>query len=98
MNAYNVIIFDPNKKEFVPYNIIPYLVECYKESKDKPTTKEQFKEFVKSECQYRFWSRCEYEIILVDWPNQQIENKIDVYDQVIMNLDVIVNILMSSVS
>ena len=55
---------------------------------------EDFKQFVKDESMYQFWGRCEYEIILVDWPCQRHEEKWDVYQQIIMNLDTIVEIIM----
>lgn len=62
-----------------------------------PVTFDEFKEFVKSRAQYQFWSRCEYEIILVDWPCQKVEDKWDVYDQIMMNLDIVTKILMECV-
>ena len=62
-----------------------------------PVTFDEFKDFVKKESQYQFWSRCEYEIILVDWPCQKTEEKWDVYDQIMMNLDTVTKILMECV-
>lgn len=62
-----------------------------------PKTFDEFKDFIKKESQYQFWSRCEYEIILVDWPCQKIEDKWDVYDQIMMNLDTVTEILMKCV-
>ena len=59
-----------------------------------PVTFDEFKQFVKDRAQYQFWSRCEYEIILVDWPCQKTEEKWDVYDQIMMNLDIIAQIVM----
>lgn len=59
-----------------------------------PQTFGEFKKFVKDRAQYQFWSRCEYEIILVDWPCQKTEEKWDVYDQIMMNLDIITQIVM----
>lgn len=59
-----------------------------------PVGFDEFKKFVKSEAQHQFWSRCEYEIILVDWPCQKTEEKWDVYDQIMMNLDIITQIVM----
>ena len=59
-----------------------------------PVTFDEFREFVKSEGQYQFWSRCEYEIILVDWPCQKTEEKWDVYDQIMMNIDIVTQIVM----
>ena len=65
---FNVIIHDINSKEFKSYNIIPYLLRCYKESMNKPKTFDEFKEFIKNQSMYQWWSRCEYEIILSPWP------------------------------
>ena len=59
-----------------------------------PVTFDEFKKFVQQESQYQFWSRCEYEIILVDWPCQKTEEKWDVYDQIMMNLDIITQLVM----
>lgn len=124
MKKFNVIVYNINDKNFESYDIIPYLVSRYnKTKKEKPVTFEEFKEFVKDESMYQWWSRCEYEIILSPWPyvsspserwNKEGENdieawkehwkkhlnecqKIDVYHQVRMNLDVITNLVMESI-
>lgn len=102
MKTFNVIIYDPNHKKFVPYNVIPYFVQAYEELKEKkykklPKTFEEFKEFVKDESLYQFWSRCEYEIILKDWPCGQKEEKWDVYGQIMMNIDLITRLLMEDI-
>lgn len=68
MREFNVIGYSINKKEFIPYNIIPYLVSQYKIKRDKPKTFDEFKEFVKNESLYQWWARCEYEVILSPWP------------------------------
>ena len=65
---FNVIGYDINKKEFVPYNIIPYLISQYQKETNKPKTFDEFKEFVKKKSMYQWWSRCEYEIVLGPWP------------------------------
>lgn len=95
MKKFNVLNFDINRNRFVEYDVLPYLRRCYDESGQKPITKDEWKQFVKREAQYRYWSRCEYEIILVDWPCKKTEKKIDVYQQIMMNLDIIVDILYS---
>lgn len=59
-----------------------------------PVTFDEFKKFVKDRAQYQFWARCEYEIILVDWPCQKKSDKWDVYDQIMMNLDIVTQIVM----
>ena len=68
MREFNVIEYSINKKEFIPYNIIPYLVSQYKIKRDKPKTFDEFKEFFKNESLYQWWARCEYEVILSPWP------------------------------
>lgn len=105
MKSFNVINFNFNAQKFEPYNVISYLVHAYNERVEKhkefpndkywkiPITFEEFKKFVQSESQYQFWSRCEYEIILVDWPCQKHEEKWDVYNQIMMNIDIITKIL-----
>ena len=106
MKQFNVINFDFNARKFVAYDVIPYLVSCYNKrveigSDDErlkvPKTYDEFKKFVKDESMYQFWSRCEYEIILVDWPNQKTEEKWDVYEQIMMNLDIVTEIVMEAV-
>lgn len=97
MKQFNVIVEDVNSEEFVPYDVIPYLKRCYQEKKDKPKTFEEFKTFIEKNSMYQWWSRCEYEIILKGWPNGGIEKKIDVHQQVMMNIDIIAEILMEEV-
>lgn len=102
MKTFNVIIYDPNYKKFIPYNVIPYFVQAYEELKGKkykklPKTFEEFKKFVRDEGMYQFWSRCEYEIILVDWPGQKVEKKIDVWNQIEMNWDLVTKLVMEEI-
>lgn len=94
MKKFNVIIEEINSKKFVPYNVIPYLEKCYREKKDKPITLDEFKTFIEKSSMYQWWSRCEYEVILKSWPSGDFEKKIDVHQQVMMNIDVIAEILM----
>lgn len=98
MKQFNVIVWDINSKKFVPYNVIPYLVNKYREAKTKPKTLKEFKVFIKKESMYQWWSRCEYEIVLQSWPVGDIEKKIDVHQQIMMNIDIIAEILMKEVS
>jgi hypothetical protein len=62
------------------------------------TTKEQLCEFIKSYLMYHFWSKCEWEFIVIDWPNrdtieQSRPQKIDVYEQVKPNIPVITDLV-----
>ena len=71
------------RKDFDPNN------EYYK----VPETLEDFKNFVKNESLYQFWSRCEYEMICHGWPVKKNTHKLDVHEQIMMNIDVIAEIL-----
>lgn len=95
-----VINFDVNKSEFVKYNIMPYFIECYKgikKKEERPVTFEQFKEFIERKSSYMYRSRCEYEIVLVDFPCNRSKKKIDVHWQIMNNINVVTNILMLNV-
>lgn len=107
MKTFNVIIYNFNARKFEPYDVIPYLKHMYIQAvewnKDNPEisvpkTFEEFKDFVKKESQYQWWSRCEYELILADWPCSNYSEKWDIHAQVMMNLDIIARTLMESVA
>lgn len=98
--SFNVMNWDFNSDSLVQYDVLPYFRECYKElNKNKrPVTVDEWKEFVKSKGMYQYWGRCEYEMIVTGWPQQKREIKIDVWQQIEMNIEVIVNILMEEFS
>ena len=100
MRQFNVIIEDVNSREFVPYDVMPYLVQCYYEARevDRPKTFEEFKAFIKRRSMYMWWARCEYEIVLQSWPTGYIEKKIDVHQQVMMNIDIVAKLLMDEIN
>lgn len=97
MIPFYVICYNFNGQRFEPYDIMDYLVSEYKESRNKPKTKQEFFEFVNNASRYRFFGRCEYEIIIKDWPTQSHEEKWDIYDQIMMNIELITDILMKNV-
>ena len=92
MQSFNVIWYNVNTKKFEPYDIMPYLVDRYRnlKKKDRPLS---FKKFIEAEARYQWWSRCEYEIIISDWPNIGVEEKWDIFKQIMMNIDLIAEIL-----
>ena len=102
-NVFNVIIWEPNRKVFEPYDVMPYLRDCYKKTKKSkykktPETEQEFTKFVKDELTYQFWGRCEYEVILKDWPCGTTEDKIDIFEQCAMNIELISRLLMEDVN
>lgn len=94
---FNVLIWDFNRDDLVHYDVLPYLRNCYdrltETGRRKPKTLEEFKQFVEDESRYQFWARCEYEMILHGWPVQKKEYKLDVHEQIMMNLDTVAEIL-----
>lgn len=95
----NFYVIREENGKFKPYDVIPYLKNQYKETKkDRPKTLEEFKDFIKRWSRYMWWARCEYEIILSDWPCEKNQEKWDIHKQVMMNLDIIAEILKNSVS
>ena len=98
MAQFNVIIEDVNSKEFVSYDVMPYLAKCWKEAKDKPQTFDDLKTFIKNHSRYQWCGRCEYEIVLKSWVGFSGEKKIDVHYQIMNNIDVISKLLMEEVN
>lgn len=97
MKNFYVIVNDFNRKTFIPYDIMPYLIREYNELESKPSTQEELRDFVEQKSRYQWGYRCEYEMLLVDWPNQSVVEKWDVHKQVMMNIDLIVEILASNI-
>lgn len=98
---YNVILWDINKKDFIFYDIFPYLKNEYnrvKERNEAPKTYEEFKLFISKNSMYQWWGRCEYEIVLKDWPSLMYSKKIDVFYQIMMNLDIITKLFMEEIN
>ena len=58
-----------------------------------PKSWSELKDFIMSESLYMFWSRCEWEMIIHGWPVQRNDYKIDVHEQVAMNIDIITDLL-----
>ena len=108
MIPFYVLNFDINAHKVEKYDVIPYLVDKYVELrnilkrrkkyfKKLPKTFEEFKQFVEDEGKYQWWSRCQYEIIISDWPCQKYEEKWDVWDQIEMNLDLVTKCFIESI-
>lgn len=62
------------------------------------TSKEQLEEHMRGYFIYHYWSRCEWEYIIVDWPykdrvDDARPHKIDVYEQISPNMELIVDLV-----
>lgn len=141
LTPFNVIVHGYNCKGVKAHDIMPYLIECYKETKkskrtkeNTPVTFEEFKQFVIDESRYMYWARCEFEWLIGHWPfgsKKMIEDlvkhmrehlntnfdlddwkfkidvcniitedmeKIDVYWQIMNNIDIVTRVLMENVT
>ena len=66
----------------------------YKEYYKTPVTLDEFKEFINGESIHQYWGRCEYEMICHGWPVKKNAHKLDVHEQIMMNIDIIADILL----
>ena len=111
MNKFNVIIWDVNKSEIDTYDILPYFRKEYSEckKKDRPKTRDEWKAFVKNWGMHKFWAQCQWEFQISAWPpvmdftqnppvidpKKDKRIKIDVWQQIENNLDIVVELLMN---
>lgn len=97
MRKFNVIWQDFNTRKFEEYDIIPYFIREYQRDKEKewplPKTFIEFKDWVTRRSVYQFWGRCEYELILCGWPNEDTQEKWDIHRQIMMNIDLITELI-----
>ena len=99
MKSYYVITWDFTHDKVKHYDVIPYLYRTYEGERNKPRTREEIKEFVLNTSKYQFWARCEYETIVHSWPTRDNgnEHKMDVYEQIEMNIDCVVDCLIKTI-
>lgn len=101
MVEYRVITWDFSTDRVEHYDIMPYLYRRLEEKRKKrqiilkDLTFEKLKKFIDDESKYQFWARCQYEVILSSWPPRENgrKHKMDVYEQIHMNLDNIAKLM-----
>jgi hypothetical protein len=89
MLEWYVIYGDFNKGTIERYNVFDhggFFEDCQK-NKNKNAEKIEFINQLQKDLKYHFWSKCEWEVIVSHWPpvKRFQDEKIDVYDQIIMN-------------
>lgn len=103
MKKFNVLFYNFNSRKIESYDVLPYFRNEWKRCKKKDyddneiKTVTQLKKWIISKSQYQYWGRCEYEFLIAPWPYREDKLKeelikIDVHEQLIMNIDLIVNI------
>lgn len=101
---FNVLLMDWNNKKIVPYDILPYFRRVWEDKpflyddnfKKQPIkNKSDLKEWVEHNSRYQYWARCEYEFLVLPWPNHENDKakKIDVHFQIMQNIDIVTDIL-----
>ena len=93
---WNVYIASFNGKVIEKYNVFEhqgFLNDCNEAWSSYKNDFQKFAESVKRSLSYYFWSKCEWEIILSCFPPYKKfkDEKIDVYDQVMMNWEIFIN-------
>lgn len=96
MIEWNVYYENFNGRKIEKYNIFnhySFMRDCTNAAKINDDNKVYFAEAVKRSLMYFFWSKCEWEIILSEWPpgNRCEQKKISVYDQVMLNWDAFID-------
>lgn len=79
---FKVINGDINKEDFEGYDVMQYLVNCYKKIRRRkhcPKTYDEFKEWVDRKLVYMFWARCQYEIVLID--SSKVQKQIELNNE-----------------
>ena len=122
MKSYFVLLRNFNSNKTVKHDIMPYILQTYKDCEEEkfwwmfddpkiaPIAKEDFKYFVERVCKRMYWSRCEYEWLMISWPPGKIDTleqcqkiinfstKIDAWDQIEMNLDVVTDVFIENIN
>lgn len=79
-------------REIEEYNIFDHggFMQDVKELARKRLNKEQFCERLRRSLLYYYWSKCEWEVVISQWPPSERykSRKVDVYSQVMLNWDV----------
>lgn len=89
--VWNVFRDDWNARRIQRYNIFEhtsFVIDCADEIKKHKNEYFQLEIQIRRTLMYYFWAKCEMEVIISDFPRGEIEEKVDVYSQVMMNWDV----------
>ena len=73
MTPFYVLDWDINQRTVKRFDVIPFLIREYDETKKTkrkktPVTFDEFREFINNISMWRFWGRCEYEFLIGSWP------------------------------
>lgn len=55
-------------------------------------------EEIRKSAMYYFWSKCEWEVVITDWPREEVAKKIDVYQQIRLNWNIFINYIKENIN
>lgn len=92
MLEWNVYVGGVNSRRIEVYNIFEhggFLEDCKKAARKYAKDREKFETELRTSLAYRFWSKCEWEVIIDHWPHHDAwkDKKVDVHEQVMLNWD-----------
>lgn len=103
--VWNVFYFNFNKREITTYNVFNHsgfmndLIKFHKET--KVYNREQLSQKLERLARYYFWCKCEWEVIVSEWPpappERNVEIKISVFDQILANWEIFVGYVWNSI-
>ena len=70
---FNVLLMDFNHNQIEPYDVLPYFRREWKAKQFQSklaTNKRKLKLWIERAARYQFWARCEYEFLILPWPNR----------------------------
>lgn len=89
MLEWNVFTDDYNSKKIEIYNVFEhnrFFEDCKKNAKKNIHDYNAFCEQLKRDAMYYYWSKCEWEIMIMPWIYKEAKSlKIDVFDQLKLN-------------
>lgn len=103
MPVYNCFIWDGSLNKMFPYNIFVCLDEDYKYTmtnknyakiRPLPKTLKEAIDWCERSLSREYRARSEYEWVATGWPCAKNEEKIDIYRQAMMNIDIIAKMFM----
>jgi hypothetical protein len=94
---WNVLHYDCTRHKVVNYDIMTGIAELVAREvrRKKIQNKADLKEFLKREFMYHFWSRTEAEMFVTGYDGEYDLEKVDIWRQIEMNLDRIVDYINS---
>ena len=84
---WNVFRYNCNSRKIEAFNIfVGTFLKDVEKLLQRNATKEEFNDQLKSALMYTYWARCEYEILIEPWiGSEDVEEKVDIYTQVMLN-------------